>query len=162
MMSYKRDAGAIAALVALAGCSWNASPADGLQFQAPAGWRSLPAIAGFQAWRPPDNDREALMLFKSHQPLRPNDLVSVGQSNGELNGALKNLTLERQQRVVICGHQPAIYFEFRGTSAQVGDSQVEVLATNLAGGSYFAIYRRPFGTAPNTDAEAALRELCTK
>jgi hypothetical protein len=165
MRLFKECAGAIVALVPLVmgGCAWNASPADGLRFQAPAGWRSSPGIMGFmQFWRPPGNDREVLILFKSPRPLKPNDVFSGTQSSGELNGALKNLTLERQQRVVICGHQPAIYGEARGTSAQSGDSQVEMLATNLAGGSYFAIYVRPFGAAPNADAQAALRELCPK
>ena len=40
------------------------------RFKAPPGWQASPGIMGFmQFWRPPDNDNEVLMLFKSPKPI---------------------------------------------------------------------------------------------
>ena len=110
MRSFKSG---ILALITLAasGCAWSASPADGLRFQAPAGWRSSPGIMGFmQFWRPPGDDQEVLMLFKSPKPLQPRDVFSTT----ELQDTLKHATIERRQTIEICGAQPATYVEARG------------------------------------------------
>ncbi len=149
---------ALAALVPL-GCGMSASPADGLTFRAPAGWQSSPGIMGFmQFWRPPSNDREVLMLFKSPKPLKPNEVFS----NAQLNDAVKDVSIERRAEITICGRQPATYVQARGSSARGGDERVELVLTTTGGGSYIAMYVRPLVGTPNPAAEAALRELCTK
>jgi hypothetical protein len=152
---------AIVALVALtqAGCALSASPADGLQFHAPADWRASPGIMGFmQFWRPPVDDQEVLMLFKSPKPLQPSDVFS----DARLNDTLKTATVERRQAIVICGNQPATYVEARGTSSRGDDSRVEMVMATVTGSTYFAMYVRRLTALPNPMAQAALREVCAK
>ncbi|MFY9665568.1 MAG: hypothetical protein WAL67_04385 [Candidatus Cybelea sp.] len=149
---------ALAAL-SLAGCAFNSSPADGLQFKAPPDWRPSPGIMGFmQFWRPPGDDRQMLMLVKSPKAIAPSEVFS----DARLNDTLKNATIEQRQAIQICGNQPATYLAARGTSARGGDDRVDLVMTNIAGTTYFAMYVRPPGAAPSPMAEAALRELCTK
>jgi hypothetical protein len=150
-------AGVGCALV-LAACGFNASPAQGLRFQPPAGWQSSPGIMGFmQFWRTPD-DREALILFKSPTRLTANDVFS----NDRMQDTLKDVQIEQRRPIQICGSQPATYVRGRGTSPKRGDEDVEMVFTSISNTSYFALYVRPIGSAPNFAAQAALRELCTK
>jgi hypothetical protein len=146
------------ALLAVVGCSLAASPADGLTFKPPAGWSSSPGIMGFmQFWRPPSNEREVLMLFKSPTPLKPTDVFK----NSQVNSSLSNVAIERQTAITICGKQPAALFVAHGTS-KGGDERVEMVLTNVVGSSYLAMYVRPAHGQSNPSAEAALRELCAK
>jgi hypothetical protein len=150
----------VAALVilTLTGCGLQASPADALQFHPPPGWQSSPGILGFmQFWRPPVDDREVLMLFKSPKPLQPSEVFS----NARMSDTLKDATIDRRESIVICGHQPATYFQLHGTSSR-GDSRAEMVMTNISGAGYFALYARPLVVPPNPAAQAALRELCAK
>jgi hypothetical protein len=151
----------VAALVVLAAaaCGINASPADGLLFQAPPGWQSSPGIMGFmQFWRPPSGGREVLILFKSPKPIKPSDITT----QPGVDDSLKNTTVERREDVVICGHQPATYMEARGTSSHGDESRVEMMMATLGSATYLAIYVRPLALAPHRMAEASLRELCPK
>jgi hypothetical protein len=153
--------GSIVALTALvaSGCGFNASPADGLQFQPPAGWHSSPGIMGFmQFWRAPADEREILMLFKSPRQLRPSDVFS----DARLNETLQHVSVERREAIVICGNQPARYVEARGSSSNGEQDRAEMVMANAAGSTYFALYVRPLTSPPNAMAEAALRELCAK
>ena len=148
--------GALAA-VALAGCSFNASPAAGLKFAAPPGWKPSPGIMGFmQFWQSPGGEREALVLVKSPRPIKIGDIFQ----NGELSGTVKNATVERQEATTICARQPAIYAEALGESSGGAQAHVELMMTNVAGASYIAMYIRPAGASPNPMAESALRLLC--
>lgn len=150
----------IAALVlAAAGCGFNSSPASGLQFRAPGGWRASPGILGFmQFWRAPNDDREILLLFKSPRPMQTSDFFS----NSQVNQTVQHLTIQRRQDIVICGDQRATHVQGRGVSSRGEDVAVDMVATNAAGTTYFATYVRPIAAAPNAMAEAALRELCPK
>jgi hypothetical protein len=153
--------GAVAAFLALdlAGCSVTASPADGLRFAAPPGWRSSPGILGFmQFWRPPNDDREVLMLFKSPKPLTAKEVFT----NVQINDTLKGARIERRSAITICGDHPATFIEARGTSTHNGDERIDLVLTNIAGNGYLALYARPAGAIPNPVAESALRELCPK
>ena len=153
-----------AALVALfavtaGGCGLQASPADGLRFAAPNGWRPSPGILGFmQFWRPPTDDREVLMLFKSPRPMKTNDIFS----NSNLQDTMKDVTIVTQQTIKICGARPAKYVQARGSSSQGGPIDIETVATIIGGASYFAVYVRPIAVPPNPLALAALREVCPK
>ncbi len=160
-MRFTGGAAAIVALVALSasGCAFNSSPADGLQFRAPAGWRSSAGILGFvQFWRSPANDREVLMLFKSPTPLRSRDVFS----NLRTQDAVTHLVVERRENIRICRNQAATYVEARGSSESGAESRTEIVTTNVKGDTYFAMYARPLNASPNPMAEAALRELCVK
>ncbi|MGB8907979.1 MAG: hypothetical protein WCC84_04470 [Candidatus Cybelea sp.] len=153
--------GRVIALAALsvAGCAFNSSPADGLQFKAPPDWRPSPGIMGFmQFWRPPADERQVLLLVKSPKTLQPSDVFS----DARLNDTLKNATIEQRQTIQICGNQPATYVAARGTSSRGGDDRVDLMMTNISGTTYFAMYVRPLEAAANPMAEAALKELCSK
>jgi hypothetical protein len=145
--------------VAAGGCALQASPADGLRFEAPAGWRASPGILGYmQFWRPPTNDREVLVLFKSPRPMQTNEIFS--KSN--LQDTMKDVTIVGQQTIEICGTQPAKYVQARGSSSSGGPIDIETVATIIAGSSYFVVYVRPIVVRPNPLALAALREVCPK
>jgi hypothetical protein len=151
----------IVAVVALAcaGCGFNASPAEGLRFTAPPGWKPSPGIMGFmQFWQSPRDSQAILMLMKSPKPIQTNELFS----DARYRSALRDTTVERQQPIVICGHQPALYISAAGTSHNGERSHIDVVAANVAGASYFAMYIRPLIDPPDAKAEAALRNLCAK
>jgi hypothetical protein len=110
-----------------------------------------------QFWRPPSNDREVLMLFKSPTPLKPSDVFN----NSQVNSSLRNIAIERKTAITICGKQPAALFVAHGTS-RGGNERVEMVLTNAVGSSYLAMYVRPVQGPSNPSAEAALTELCAK
>lgn len=110
-----------------------------------------------QFWRPPADDREVLMLFRSPRRVDPNKVFADSRVQGDVN----NVTVERRTNIYICGTQPAQYFEARGTSSH-GETHVDMVITDISGNSYFAMYARPVEVPANTLAEAALRELCAK
>jgi len=145
--------------VTVGGCGLQASPADGLRFDAPSGWRASPGILGYmQFWRPPTDDREVLLLFKSPRPMQANDIFS----NSNLQDTMKDVTIVTQQTIKICGTQPAKYVQARGSSSQGGPIDIETVATIIGGSTYFAVYIRPIAIRPNSLALAALREVCLK
>ncbi|HXB82042.1 MAG TPA: hypothetical protein VNU22_01675 [Candidatus Acidoferrum sp.] len=159
MRSLPRVALVAMLAVTVGGCALQASPADGLRFEAPAGWRASPGILGYlQFWRPPNNDREVLMLFKSPRPMQTNEIFS--KSN--LQDTMKDVTIVGQQTIKICGTQPAKYVQARGSSSEGGPIDIETVATIIGGSSYFAVYVRPIVVRPNPKALAALREVCPK
>jgi hypothetical protein len=159
-MRFSGIATLLCAVLALAsGCGLTSSPASDLKFAPPHDWRASPAILGFmQFWRSPTDDREVLMLFKSPRPLQPRDFFT----DARLRGTVKDVRVERRQDIVICGDQRATYVAARGSSSNGEEDRIEVVATNTAGNTYFAMYARPAATAANAMAEAALRELCPK
>ena len=145
--------------LALAGCAFTSSPADDLQFKAPAGWQSSPGIMGFmQFWRPANSDQEVLMLFKSPKPLKPSDVFT----SNDLQGSIKNVKVERTATIQICGSQPATLFQAQGTSSKGGEDSVDMVMSDTGGKTYFALYVRPVGGQSNAQALSALRELCAK
>jgi hypothetical protein len=146
------------AAVVLGGCAFNTSPAQALQFRPPPDWRSSPGFLGFmQFWRPPVDDREVLMLFKSPRQLQPSQVFA----DTRLQGDVRDTKIERRSTIRICGTQPAEYVEARGTSSR-GEARMEMVVTNVGGSTYFAMYARPVELPANPMAEAALRELCAK
>ncbi|MGC9992788.1 MAG: hypothetical protein ABSD52_10410 [Candidatus Cybelea sp.] len=145
--------------VSVGGCALQASPADGLRFKAPDGWRPSPGILGFmQFWRPPTDDREMLMLFKSPRPMKTNEMFS----NSNVQETMKDVTVLTQQTIKICGAQPAKYVQARGSSSERGPVDIETVATTIGGSSYFAVYVRPIAVRPSPAALASLREVCPK
>ncbi|HLY01800.1 MAG TPA: hypothetical protein VKR56_04805 [Candidatus Cybelea sp.] len=145
--------------VTVGGCALQASPVDGLRFAAPPGWRPSPGILGFmQFWRPPTEDQEVLMLFKSPRPMQTNEIFS--KSN--LQDTMHDVTIVSQRTIKICGAQPAKYVQARGSSSEGRQTDIETVATIIKGSSYFAVYVRPIAVPPNPMALAALREVCPK
>lgn len=153
-----RIASALVCASLLAGCGLTSSPAEGLTFKPPSKWQPSPGIMGFmQFWKPAASDSEVLMLFKSPKQLDPSEVFSSAK--------LKNGRIERQQSIKICGNQPAVFFKAVATSSTGTtnkDDDVQMVMTNANGTTYFAMYLYPVKTVPNTEAVAALRELCSK
>ena len=147
-------AAAVLAATALSGCGLTSSPADSLSFKAPQGWQAFPGIMGFmQFWKQPGADA-VLMLFKSPKAIKTNEIFS--------NADVSNAHVESQKAITICGSQPAEYFKAQGKSKTGHDSNIEMVMSNAGGQTYMAMYVYPIGTQGDADAEAALRELCTK
>jgi hypothetical protein len=146
--------------VLLSACGFTSSPAEGLQFQPPAGWKSSPGIMGFmQFWRPPVDDGEMLMLVKSPKPLQAKDVFS----NNQMQGTLKDVTIQDVRTIQICGNQSATLLQAQGTSSsRQGKDQVEMIMSSTGGSTYLAMYVRPVETAANPQASAAVRQLCAK
>ena len=156
-----RSGATILALLALAGCSLAASPADGLTFKPPAGWSSSPGIMGFmQFWRPSSTEREVLMLFKSPTPLKPTDVFK----NSQVNGSLSNVAIERQTAITICGKQPAAlrrgarHVEGRGRARRDGADERR---RQQLPGDVRAARARPVESERGGRAARALREALT-
>lgn len=146
--------GAVLAGAMLSGCGLTSSPADTLSFKAPKGWQAFPGIMGFmQFWKQPDADA-VLMLFKSPKPIKTTEIFS--------NADLSDARVEEQRSITICGNQPAQYFKAQGRSKSGHDANIEMVMSNAGGQTFMAMYAYPVGTQGNADAEAALRELCTK
>lgn len=145
---------AVLTATVLSGCGLTSSPADTLSFKAPKGWQAFPGIMGFmQFWKQPDADA-VLMLFKSPKPITTSEIFS--------NADLRDARVEQRQTITICGNQAAEYFKAQGHSKTGRDSNIEMVMSNAGGQTYMAMYAYPVGTQSNADAEAALRELCTK
>jgi hypothetical protein len=98
------------------------------------------------------------MLFKSPKELSPNEVFS----NPRFQTTLKDATIERRSSILICGNQPARYVEARGYSSRGWEDRIEMVMSNVAGSTYFAMYVRPIASPPDPMAEAAVRELCPK
>ncbi|MBV8148409.1 MAG: hypothetical protein JO092_04895 [Candidatus Eremiobacteraeota bacterium] len=155
----KRFIAPVVCATILGGCGLTSSPAEGLAFRPPAGWQGSPGIMGFmQFWKPPTNSDEVLMLFRSPKQIDPNQVLASAR--------LRNTRIERRQEIKVCGNQPAIFFEGAGTSSSGNNAStqavMQMVMTNANGATYFAMYAYPVGTRPNSEALAALRELCPK
>jgi hypothetical protein len=158
MSTFKRAIATLAAVI-VSGCGVVSSPADGLQFSAPAGWQASPGIMGFmQFWKPPGRQDEVLMLFKSPKPLKPSDVFS----GNDLQGTVKNVSVKHSSSIRICVDQPAVLMQAEGTSSRGEDDLVDMVMTDAAATTYFALYVRPAASQSDPAALAALRELCAK
>jgi hypothetical protein len=155
----KRSVCFVLSAALLAGCGLTNSPADGLTFTAPSGWRASPGIMGFmQFWTPPSNSDEVLMLFHSPREVDRDQMIQSGK--------LKDAKIEAQSAITICGNQAATYLKGVAQSSAVAQSSklrnLEMTMTNAGGATYFAMYVYPLDRPPNAQAESALRELCLK
>jgi hypothetical protein len=79
-----------------------------------------------------------------------------------LQDTTQDVKLVRQETIKICGTQSAKYIQAQGSSSRGGPVDIETVATNIKGSSYFAVYVRPMAVAPDPAALAALRQVCPK
>jgi hypothetical protein len=140
------------------GCGWQSSPAEGLRFAAPSDWKASPGVFGFmQFWRSPGKNSEFLMLFRSPQKLKADDIFS----SDRMKDTLQDTSIQRREPITICGTQPATYVEAHGSTNGKPDN-VALVLTDIGNASYIAMYVRPIAASPNPMALAALREVCPK
>jgi len=139
----------------LAGCG---SATDAVTFKAPANYTSAAQIGPFmQLWKGPQDNSLALMAFPAKIDL---DKATTGSD-------IKNAQVIKHAMIRICGDQQAYYVSMIGEHADSGAAPgqkrlIDVLATDVNGKTYLAMYIRPVGTSADTAAEDAIRNVCSK
>lgn len=86
---------------------------------------------------------------------------AIAQSN------VKHAHIEQRGYTTICGRQRAFFARMQGDSSTGGTgtpvrSEVQLLATNVKGKTYLAIYIRPLRSPADPAAERAIRNVCPK
>lgn len=156
----RRFSALLAAAAVLAACS---SPADGIGFRAPKGWSSTPGMLGrFQLWMTgSDPNRQILGLIRGDATMTVRDFSSkfdLGDGSDDVSVA--------HTRIPICNG--TIADDYRGASASaLGGAKRStvfelVIGPAIGKSRYAAVYVRPRGTAPDPQAETAIRSLCPR
>ncbi len=160
-MSRRRSGGFITAFAcafALAGCG---SASDAVTFKPPADYASAAQIGPFmQVWRGPQRGALVLMALPT----------KVDLDKAMTSSNIKDAQVLKQSSIQICGNQPAYYVSMIGNgetfSASPGVTvekrQVELIATDVSGKTYMAIYVRPIGSPADSAAEGSIRNVCPK
>ena len=150
-------AGAIAVLSA---CG---SATDSVSFTAPPEFHSKASFGPFMQIWSKDDPHTVLILMAL--PVKTDLDKAMSEAD------LRDATIKKTDRIKICnGSQDALYAEVEGeaktgssdTSGKPQRSDVEFLATNVAGKTYMAMYARPLHTAADPAAEAAVKNVCPK
>ena len=133
------------------------SATDAITFSAPAAFHAKASIGPFmQLWESAPHNVIILMSLPTQLDLKR------AMEQADLKGA----RVEKNERIKICGSQPAVFAQVQGEtntgSENSQPSEVEFLATNVKGKTYMAMYARPLHSAADPAAEAAIRNLCPK
>jgi hypothetical protein len=147
--------------VVLTGCG---SATDAVTFKAPANYTAAAQIGPFmQLWRGPNHNSLALMAFPA----------KIDLDKATTNSDIKNAQVVKHSTIQICGNQSAYYVSMIGEHDVPGTAspgaasteekrQIDLLATDVGGKTYMAMYIRPIGTAADDAAEDAIRNVCSK
>lgn len=156
----KRAMLSLALLAFAAGCSFK-SPAEGLDFKAPSGWKTTPSIMGMQMWmKEGTRDGQVLMLF-NHSGGKVKSLNDFDMRTVPVTGKGGRVTSE--QPIRICGnHQPAKYFSMSGETNGKPTIAEVVVTLYDRDNLFLSVYSRPKTAQPDAQAETALRSLCLK
>jgi hypothetical protein len=149
-------AGALTLAALLAGCFGGAT--DNLDFKVPPGFNSQFNMFGSQMWTKGEKDQgQVLMLMKLPVQMQTKDFQMPA------NSAAKNMKVESQQNIMICGNHPAVFIKATGTSTSSNkDVDLEMLMTGWGSNTYFAMYAYPTATQPDGVAEDSLKTVCQK
>jgi len=169
MMKILHVVAAVSGVALLTACGLTKSPAEDINFTAPADWQSTPGIMGrFQLWTGgPATGKQVLMLMKLPQDAKIDKSFSSSDFK-EMSGpaSVKDATMLEQRNMTICGSQPAMYMKMRGVSSNSGsqktEEMVEAVISKVSDGTFMAMHMYPVGSVPDTQAEAAIYELCPK
>ena len=160
-MSTQRSFAFLAVLAcgfALDGCG---SATDAVTFKAPANYASAAQLGPFmQIWKGPRDNSLMLMALPT----------KVDLDKAMTSSNVKDAHVLKQSSIQICGNQPAYVVSMIGSGESLGSSpgvtrekrQVDLLATDVGGKTYMAIYARPVGTPADSAAEDAIRNVCSK
>jgi hypothetical protein len=155
ILRYGRAASALLGALAIAACSSiTKSPAEGLTFTAPDGWKSSPGIMGMmQFWASPDK-KQVLMLFKVPADFKVDQAYSSAD--------VKDAHVESQRSLKLCGNLTGQYIKAIATSSRTGDdNNLEmVVVKGDAPETYMSMYVYPIGMQPDKTADAAIYQLC--
>lgn len=162
-MNIRRFASAVlatASLTALAACG---SATDSITFTAPDGFVSKASLGPFmQIWTGTKDEHQVLMLLALPVKTDLNKAISQAQ--------IKGGSMEEGKPITICGNQVAFYAEGTG-EASTGDSsstknqkpsKIEILATEVKGKTYVAMYARPLTAPADPAADKAIHNVCPK
>jgi hypothetical protein len=145
---------AVVLLCALAACG---SASDSTTFAVPPGYVQQASLGPFfQMWK---NDKSVIGLMAL--PVKADLHTAVSQTS------LKDATVTSQKDITICNGQPAVLMDAQG-NVNVGDEKnpehgrAEVIATEVAGKTYIAMYIRPMTASADPAADAAIRNVCPK
>lgn len=166
MMKIVHVTAALGAVALLTACGLTKSPAEDINFVAPAGWQSTPGIMGrFQLWTGGANAKQVLMLMKLPQDAKIDQSFDASDFK-EMTGptSVKDATMLEQRSMKICGNQPAMYMKMRGVSngGTKTEEMIEAVLSKVSDGTFMAMHMYPVGSVPDPQAEAAIYELCPK
>jgi len=132
----------IAAAVCCAGLTACGSATDAVTFKAPAGYESAASLGPFmQLWKGPSEG--VLMLMAMPTKIDLSKIVD--------NANVRDAQVLKQTSLRICGNQPAVYASMIGERGELNASpapsvkaekdRIDILATNVNGKTYMAMYR---------------------
>jgi len=163
-MLLSRALAATAVAVALAGCGFTKSPAEGLTFKPPDGWASTPGVMGrFQLWTSPggSEDKQVLMLLKLPATAKLDAAEFSANAGSGSPLTITDETVIQRRSLTICSNQPAVYSKMRGKSSKSNDEEtVETVISRSSDAAYLAMYVYPVTASPDTAVEASLFDLC--
>lgn len=152
---------ATASLIALAACG---SATDSITFTAPAGYETKASLGPFmQIWANTKDEHSVLVLIAL--PVKSNLQEAMGKAQ------IQDGSLSEAKPITICGNQAAFYAEGTGKVTTTGDSsgtktakpsKIEILATEVKGKTYLAMYGRPLSAPVDPAADKAVHNVCPK
>ncbi|GAC1389417.1 MAG: hypothetical protein NVSMB31_05370 [Vulcanimicrobiaceae bacterium] len=127
------------------------SPSDSLSFKAPARFGEPRNIMGMaQVWQSQDQ-KQMLTLMRLPFGTDPNKALEAS--------TFKEAQLQKQERIRICDNQPATHFVLLKADVH---QRIEAVMRAAGKTTYMAMYGYPDHVAPDDQAEAAIRDLCSK
>ncbi|MDQ2662867.1 MAG: hypothetical protein M3Y18_02390 [Candidatus Eremiobacteraeota bacterium] len=148
-------AAAIACAACLTGCG---SPASGVDFKAPAGWKPGVSMFGvMQMWTRENRPGSVMMLMRVPGHGNSDQLDQTLKTQFQTKKPVENKAIK------ICGGQPAQFTLFMGHSKRhAGEDRVEMIRTSIGDATYMSIYARGAGESSDPAAESAIKSLCPK
>lgn len=145
-------------LFALAACG---SATDSVTFTAPPGYVSKASLGPFMQIWGGKTPHDVLILMA---------LPVAGDLNKAMDqSSVKGADFKPAQRLTICDNQPAIFAEGHGEMNTGGSSdkttqksEIEIIATQVKGKTYLAMYGRPLNAPADPAAEKAIKNVCPK
>ena len=146
-------------LLALVACG---SATDSVTFTAPSSYTSKASLGPFMQIWGGKTEHDVLILLA---------LPVAGVLNKAIDqGQIKSAQLDTTQKITICDNQPAIFAVGKGEMS-TGDSSstsnkepsaLEIIATQVKGKTYLAMYGRPLKSPADPAAEKAIKNVCPK
>lgn len=145
-------------LLALAACG---SATDSVTFTAPPEYTSKASLGPFMQMWQGKTPHDVIILMA---------LPVAGDLNKAMDqSSVKGADFKEAQKISICDNQPAIFAEGRGdmntgssSDKDTKKSDIEIIATQVKGKTYLAMYGRPLNAPADPAAEKAIKNVCPK
>jgi hypothetical protein len=152
-----------ACLLALVACG---SATDSVTFTAPASYTSKASLGPFMQIWGGKTEHDVLILLA---------LPVAGDLNKAIDQSqVKGAEFDKTQKITICGNQTAIFAQGHGemnttdsssstsSTSSKEPSAIEIIATEVKGKTYLAMYGRPLKAPADPEAEKAIKNVCPK